>query len=507
MKPAKLFGLCLGLVLCLTQLGCSGNSGDKDAGPDACDGCEADDDSGPIACASIGQCPVHNLCLAGFCQPGTACNGAQTECPNGYECNVMQEVCVPKWTCTGDADCEDVAAPRCLVADGVCVECTPATQQQDCGDPADVVCSDSYTCEPVGPDCTSDADCVDQAPKTHCDVGQGKCYACLNDGHCEGALVCKLDTRTCVQCYNENHCTNPYPHCWTDTNTCVECTADVQCTGDERCNLGTHTCTELVCTNDNDCVDQPGPHCNQANGDCVQCLTHDHCGAYQWCRDFSCQSGCQTDQECADKLGAGYRCDNDSTCFYAECLTDADCAGNQDGERCKLDEVPSNPQQYTCVECIADEQCDEYFMCAKGTGQYYCQPMPCYQYQDPAATCAQIDPCYECSYGTGACEPRTDCANDDCCQGYTCNAMSHCERSLNCQTNEDCAADSICDQQTLQCEYQSCCGDCQSGWFCNEQSCQCEQGECKQLMDTCNVSMQNCCEGLTCSFMGICFAY
>ncbi len=493
-------------VFCLPLgTGCSGGNNDKDAGPDACDGCDGGDD-GPIACTSIGQCPVHNLCLGGLCQIGTICTGAGGECPDTHECNVMQEVCVPKWTCQQDSDCtaENPDVPHCLEGDGVCVECTPATQVEDCGPEGEFFCSASYECEPVGPDCSSDADCTPGQP--HCDVGQGKCVVCLNDGHCAGSQVCKFDTHTCVECYNDAHCINPTPQCWEETNTCVECTADVQCSGGERCNQGTHECTDLVCATDADCADQAGTHCDPASGDCVQCTDNDHCGALQWCRDFACQSGCETDAECEAKLGANYRCeDGTGDCFFAECLDDGDCAGNANGEHCKLVDVPNNPAQYTCVECTDDAHCEEFFECAKGTGQFFCRPMPCYQYQDPVATCAGIDPCYECNYGSGACEPRENCADDPCCQGYTCNAMSHCERNLNCQTNDDCAADSICNQQTLQCEYQSCCGDCQVGYFCNEQTCQCEQGECKQAMDTCNFEIQNCCEGLTCYLMGICF--
>ena len=508
MKVNKWLGLCLGLAVCLALAGCSGNGGEDDGGIDACDGCGGDDDSGPIPCASIGECPVHHLCLGGFCTLGTICTGAPGECPDTHECNVMQEVCVPRWTCGSDVDCEDANAPRCLQPDGVCVECTPATQQQDCGDPAEVYCGASYECTPVGPACESDAQCA--APTPYCDVGPGVCVPCLNDGHCAGDQVCKLDTHSCVDCFMDAHCVNPTPRCWLDTFTCVECTSDGHCDvgANERCNLGTHTCTDFVCATDNDCINQPGTHCNQATGDCVQCLEHAHCGALQWCREFACVSGCETDQECEAKLGADHRCEvGTGDCFYAECLADGDCAGNANGEYCKLDEIPNNPQQYTCVECTEDAHCDEYFYCAKGTNQYFCQPMPCYQYQDPEATCAQVDPCYECNYGSGACEPRYDCANDPCCQGYTCNALSHCDRNINCQTNEDCPADSICNQGTMQCEYQSCCGDCQAGWFCNEQTCQCEQGECKLLMETCNFEIQNCCEGLTCSFMGICFAY
>ncbi len=487
------------LAVALFAAACSGGDEGKDTGfEDACGGLDGgcgDDDSGPRTCSGIGQCPAHHLCIGGFCQLGTLCIGPD-DCPGGYTCNVMQEVCVPDVLCTGDPDCEAPTA-RCLVSDGVCVQCTPQTQVVDCGPVEEAVCNASFECEPVGPDCSGDADCA--PPKPRCDPSQGKCVACVTNDHCT-PQVCRLDTKICVDCYTDNHCVNPNPRCWLDTSICVECTADAHCSGTERCNQSSHSCTDLVCTVDADCANQPGPYCDAASGDCVACKTSAHCGALQWCRDFTCQSGCLTDPECVEKMGAGYRCDtNSSTCFFAECLTDPDCAGNPDGAYCKLDEIPSNPARYTCVECTADAHCTEYETCKKTTGKYVCEPLPCYLYQDPAGTCAQIDACYDCSPSSGNCEPRYDCASLPCCQGYSCNGMSHCERNLNCQTNADCAVDSICNQQTLQCEYQSCCGDCQVGWYCNEQSCECELGQCKNLLETCSPAIQNCCEGLRCA--------
>jgi len=222
--------VCLALGLVLGA--CSDNGGDNDGGPDACDGCE-DGDDGPQTCSRIAECPTYHLCIGGFCQVGTICTGSgEDDCPAGYTCNVMKEVCVPENPCASDPDCAaaDPATPHCLVSDGVCVECT---EHAHCGDPAEVECNESFECEPIGPDCTSDPDCLASAPsRPHCDQGQGKCFACVIDDHCDGAQVCEPVTRTCMDCYNDNHCLNPYPYCYVSTNTCVECTEDAHCDGD-----------------------------------------------------------------------------------------------------------------------------------------------------------------------------------------------------------------------------------------------------------------------------------
>ncbi len=503
-RATTILGLMLALSLPL--LGCNGNGGTTDAGDGDAD---AGGDEGPIACDGIGDCPSHHLCINGFCTLGHICTKDE-DCPDKYICNVIKEVCVPETPCESDDECQD-PTPHCITDVGICAECLEdahcsaptlhcttagecvvCTQNSHC--PAGEECQDN-TCVLVG-GCESDDDC---AGGQHCDLDDHKCYECVIDDHCVGAYVCVPDLHSCEACYEDRHCTSG-DHCWTVNYTCVECLDDSHCPQDTHCNLSAHACTDIICTSDADCDDQPlRPKCHVPTGDCVECVEHADCGTYQWCRDFSCLSGCQTDAECEEKLGQDYHCDVPSgDCFHAECLEDSDCSGNQEGKlHCKTEDFPSNPPQYTCVECTEDAHCDEYFEC--DPNDFTCQSIPCYMYPDPEAICDQIDPCYYCS-NNGNCEPAFDCTypeGPECCQGYTCNTSSHCAPNLDCETDLDCPVGSSCNQTYKQCEYTSCCGTCGAGEYCDTDSCTCVSG-CHEQGEACDPMSNNCCEDLRC---------
>lgn len=514
-RATKIAGLLLALSLPL--LGCSNGNGDECDGGSCIGDADGGGDEGPASCTDIGDCASHHLCINNLCILGTICT-SNDDCPAQYICNVIKEVCVPETPCTSDAECA-APTPYCITGVGICAECR---QDAHCSG-ATPHCSPGGTCEVCTTDnhcaageicqnnscvledgCESDADC--EGGK-HCDLTDHKCYTCVTDAHCGGGgYVCEPDMHNCVSCYLDQHCTSG-DHCYTGNFTCVECLEDSHCDAGEHCNISSHACTDVVCTVDSDCVDEPmRPKCHVATGNCVQCLLHSDCGNYQWCRDFSCQSGCQTDAECEEKLGADYRCDvPNGDCFFAECMTDNDCT-SPDMPACKTAASPSNPPQYTCVECAADEHCDEYFDC--NITNFTCRPMPCYEYANPDETCRQIDPCYYCDWlGDGQCKPMYDCPNgDECCQGYECNSFAHCAIDLDCnQADPTCAMGYECNFNTNQCEWQSCCDpQCGPGEFCNS-NCQCETG-CHEQGEMCDPFSQNCCQGLRCSFFGLCVA-
>ncbi len=526
MKPLR---SVLPLVLTAALAGlplaaCSPGGGEEDAGVDALDG-DGDDDPGPPPCVTINDCPTRMVCLGGLCQPGTACD-EDPDCPAGSVCLIIKEVCVPENPCSTDADCTAAGLPHCLSASGLCVRCL---EDAHCGDPAEVFCNDQYACEAVGPDCTSDADCQ-EAGRPHCDPVQGKCFACVTDAHCAGGH-CTPDTHQCVDCLVSAHCTvSPHRQCLLPDMICVECLGDADCTGGERCNLTSHNCTALVCASDADCAGSPdGMYCLPATGDCVQCKEHAHCGALQWCRTNVCQSGCQTDQECVDKVANTNRCTvATGTCYWAECTADPECAANPEGKtHCKTAGSPLNPPQWSCVQCTLDEHCGENLVCDTTSGQFVCKARPCYEYADPDQPCETFDPCYRCDLNSGLCkplgtfdytvDPDDHCAYNPaepyarggCCQGYYCTSTESCARNLNCPNGpSDCPPDYDCVNNS--CEYRSCCSPpCTGGQVCVGQAPNCScQSSCHQAGASCDPFASNCCEGLRCSvFWPMCTAY
>ncbi|MBN2498056.1 MAG: hypothetical protein JXR96_25930 [Deltaproteobacteria bacterium] len=491
---------CASLLL----FACSSGTNGSDGGVDGDGG--GGTDEGPRACESTAECPLHHLCIGGFCQPGDACSASDDSCPDGYACNFLQEVCVPENPCTSDTDCTESATPHCLIGDGVCVECT---LDAHCGDPESFFCNASYQCEAVGPDCTGDPDCT-EPDKPHCGL-DGKCYACVTNDHCEGTWVCQPTRHVCVECYLPSHCVSAsLPFCYDLANVCVECLDDMHCLAEEHCNLSSHECTDVICETDNDCP--PGLHCKQDSGDCVQCLDHGQCGSNHWCRDYSCQSGCLSDEDCLIKEGENHYCDFDPVdprCFFAECREDGDCVGDPDGAHCKLDDY-GNADQFSCVECTEDGHCDTYFECERASNT--CRAVPCFS-RPEGDQCPDLPDCYFCDYD-GECKPRgtstshhpdntcydenNDPDDELCCRGYECNSMGHCEVVDYCEQDDDCPVGWTC-ADYYQCTQEPCCDPpCNAGEFCNS-DCECESG-CHEEGEACTPFESNCCEGLYCSF-------
>lgn len=493
--------LCLIPITIFALAACAGGDSEPD---DACVGAcdDGDGHEGPITCESLATCPLHHLCLGGVCTLGQACT-SNGECPADSLCNVLKEVCIPKSGCANDQGCTDAALPHCL--SGVCVECT---DDADCG--SERTCDRaSYTCKNVEKGCQRDADCANEPlGRIHCNLATRSCAACTEDAHCPGG-ACRPDTLSCVGCLESSHCKNPgKAFCFTDTFTCVACLKDANCPNNGRCSPVSHTCTTVRCASDTDCENQAGPHCKADTGDCVECTDHSHCGSLYWCRNYGCQSGCTGDQDCVAKFGQGQRCDQSTReCYFAECLSDADCTSSPNGRHCKLSGVPSKPLKNSCVQCTEDAHCGSDSICNTGTDKFVCEVKKCYEYADPTAYCAGIGACLDCAYTDGLCKPRQNCSyvpsnpQSNCCRGYSCNTMGKCDRNVNCLKAEDCPEHFACVNQS--CEYQSCCRTaCGALQYCDEQTCQCVTG-CKKPGEICSMLTQNCCRPSIC-YVGIC---
>lgn len=470
-----------------------GSGGTPDAGQDG-DGTDGADQD--ILCQTIGDCPGRHLCLGGVCRPGTVCT-SNDQCPAGYLCMILKEVCVPENPCTGDGDCA-APTPYCLTSSGICVACR---EDAHCGQ--GMVCNEQFRCAPAGPDCTNDTDCADTPALPHCDTAQGKCFACVSDAHC-GLKYCEPTLRQCVECYQAGHCAPPRPYCLTGQHLCVACRDNNDCTGGLRCSAA-HECTAVTCQSDADCSALVNtPHCDAQSGDCVECTLNSHCGTNAWCRNFLCQSGCLSDAECIEKLGQGYHCNMATgTCYLSECLDNDDCNGVAGKPYCKV--VAGSPQLNKCVECLQDGHCREFYYCKP---ENVCAPTPCSRYPDPEAKCREVNPCYICDYVSGQCKPPTNqagfqCtwpAGPECCPGYICTTSGKCQFDINCSAQDPvCAEGYTCNTNTNQCEWISPCGTCPSGQICNSQTGQCEVGLCHEAGDECDPFKQNCCAPLRCN--------
>jgi Cys-rich repeat protein len=87
----------------------------------------------------------------------------------------------------------------------------------------------------IQPECTVDADCVDQV----CNVATGACVECLTDANCDQGLCSEAGGNICVECLLDDHCaagevcTNA--HCVAAE---TGCTDDTDCAEGEVCTAG-----------------------------------------------------------------------------------------------------------------------------------------------------------------------------------------------------------------------------------------------------------------------------
>lgn len=513
--------------------------------------CTADDDCSQGEVCQGGRCvsaPCQTredcstpdcICNGGICSvPPPVCQNDE-DCCAGYRCNFG--TCIPDATmCVSDSDCTDPEYPRCI--NGTCTrECF---NDIDCPLPGQA-CVDNQCIEPG---CA-----VDLCPQGQwCDVSDGQCKpGCDEDSDCVSPDTCNLLTHQCGQtdCCG-GLCDPLHQYCDSLTCQCVgqcqndgDCPTGFECNADARC-----WCTASACP--------AGTTCNLQNGSCdpdaIQCQTDADCAAGWICNLVSqeCESTgagsegdmCYRDDHC--NTAAGLLCDNGLFCISCEitdpgfvptftcryecslllpncpalrvcqyrhmgltglCMPQVVGECTSDGDCLDPAEPVCETSSQSCVECTEDAHCDQYCECDPGL--FVCRKMACYDYADPDATCHLVDPCYNCDYGSGDCEPAYDCpAGDECCQGYTCNSFAHCEMNLDCNSDQDCTIHSACNTQTHECEPTTCCDPpCGLGEYCDP-NCQCASG-CLGEGEACDPVEGNCCLGLRCPvFWPFCIA-
>ncbi|OIP30664.1 MAG: hypothetical protein AUK47_24565 [Deltaproteobacteria bacterium CG2_30_63_29] len=413
--------------------------------------------TGPLgaACQTDDQCVSGVYCNSGIC---SEC-AVNADCTDGGLC-VDDRASSGLFICAGglgeactlDADC---TSTFCFDnnGQGVCSECGLAADcglQLDClyrGVEGYALCVGTGD---LGAACQTTAQC---AAGTFCN--SNLCSECMTSSDCPtnaacvndptaGAFICKLPLG--AACANSTECASNY--CYArgmGFSACSLCETDADCT--------TGTCTfnwndpYALCVGSGNLGDActAGGDCDTGfctNNFCSECGVAADCGAGGACvadpagtSGLVCLDGygtlCQTDADC----GSGFCYDAGFYSMCSECLTDADCPGQQCaftlgryavcvgmaalGETCVNDsdcesEVCTNS---VCSECHSDGDCQADNICGDdGSGYSTCYGglrSPC----DDNTQCVSGF-CYTsgnfweqvCS----ECSSDADCANNNC---------------------------------------------------------------------------------------------
>jgi hypothetical protein len=479
---------------------CDGKDNDcngitDDGGCDDGNPCTADSCKGASGCAHLakaGLCDADgskctdDSCVAGKCQVGEA-----IKCDDGKFCT--DDVCDPAVGCTttdNNKPC-DFDNTECTVNDACKNGTCQAGLPKSC-DPGEACVT--AACNKTSGKCVYNAK-DDGAP---CDDGN----ACTTSDGC-GAIdattsACK---GTKIGCDDKNSCTSdscsPITGCQHTPADGVACDDGDKCTENDGCLAG--KCAGLaidvtkVCGDKNPCtVDSCEPAVGCANSasatDGAACDDGNSCTAGDACLNGTCSSG---------KNGC-------------KCVTDGDCAKQEDGNACNgtLYCDKSVPGQFLCVvDLTSVVKCDASVNGACQTNE--CDPSSgkCGVVKQPVwyacdadgSLCSAKDVCVDgkCTAGaTLGCDDKNACTDDSCdpkkgCQytvntapcdadGNACTQSDVCDsgaciagKKKVCDDQEVCTKD-VCDSATAQCSFtpivQSCSDDnaCTTGDTCGK---------------------------------------
>jgi len=388
----KTLGL-LAFTLFFALTGCSGSSGDPDAGDGDGDGGGNGDN--PI-CQKDDDCPSGQKCRGGVCEEVSAC-----DC--NYDCGERSSSLICN---RGSHECEAGTAPADQCSD-------------TCDCYANETCSGNQ-CVPSGgegDECQTDQDC-DATEKCL----DHRCVPkdCTTREECAGAV--------CLVCQN-SECTAPPAVCQGDLDCCVGF----------HCNFG--SCAEDAhgCQSDDDCDDLALPRC--VDEECMpECVSDLDCGGGQICINNKCVSpGCTPEQcqlgqwcdpDAADGMGACVPgcdshddCNQDELCNYQTHQCIADCCGG-----CLATEYCDTGDCQCKTRCLTDADCGQGFKCNQQSGE--CEPegggegTPC----TDDAQCAADLMCDNCAF----CWPIGRTATNSCL--WECSVTIPCPRGdLDCE--------------------------------------------------------------------------
>ncbi|MBI5529636.1 MAG: hypothetical protein HY897_25190 [Deltaproteobacteria bacterium] len=366
-------------------------------------------------CDSADQCPPADNAAAVKCKPDIGSDGKCVECTEKADCACAYADCdVNTWTCkaTGccaDGDCTDVATPRCDLSDGNCYQCV-----EDGHCDANFECK-NHLCQPKPTgDCTIDG-CTNQ--NQGCDPGTKKCYTKCMYGIClQGA--CDTNLGLCFDCAQNTDCNGQI--CDTTLHECTACTDTAQCGGTLKCDASSGNCVE--CMQKTDCTDPARPACN-SDGKCVACATDGDCTSPEKCDPVYFK--------CTDTTGI-VPCKS--------CATDAECGS---GKFCITNKQGNKVLEHVCAwGCGSDAECEKGFSCQDVGDPVHKVCYPGYGNIMYTATCAGSN-----SIGTMGCNDQTNpCTatgadpKDAECFAY--QGYSIC--TVPCQDDLDCPGENKC---------------------------------------------------------------
>lgn len=450
-------GLCSYVGVCTVDQDC------KDLGKDKhfCSNGECLQDCATDDYCIENLCPPYCVCGEwGYCEEGTPVDGDEEDgeevinctaddwCPHGLYCNTETRICI--FDCTNDDECEgndlcDESTGKCqVIIDGdVEVDDAPVATDYDCTIDEDCTAVDTRwrcqivtnycvnlcdycevgyscdangncTCNPEDPCASVDGDdeveidydinqpCGNEGDPIcpqmyYCDQGQcvTECLPNCPDGYfCHPTEYrCYLeedgDSESTPECIDNNGCEQFY-HCDMNTYTCVS----------ECDNIGNECPSNLVCTDNGECVPDYHPCVNHS-----ECPQNNYCDNVNWVCQYRFCNGVE---DCAD----GEICSGHGSCE----------------EPGYVDEFPT---------CTIDDDCPNYSHCVDGTCVSDCMA--------PAINCAEG---FECSLD-GICteiviidgdeeldvevEEEIDEVNPD--ESFACYSNEECPYNSNCSFN------------------------------------------------------------------------
>jgi hypothetical protein len=395
------------------------------------DACETDEDCGEggLCDPEAGLCVTcldDDDCALGVCHPSTrSCVqcAEDTDCLVGV-CDVRVSYCVQ---CLENSDClSDV----CHSTKETCVECLLDSHCDDddsctidsCAEERCRHIEKTNTIGCLGVECLSDSDC----PST--DSGCGICVdqvcdlvweqACNDDADCDDENPCTSNTCSstacgtlcvqttttpgCVPCQEEGDCPDL-------PGTCLKSCSENICSWTGLGEPGCECTTPFDCDDGNACTQE-----NCSEGICSnESLSGTECSS-----DDPCAIGAICDLGLCVALGISAQCD-------IPCTADLECPLNSIGctGGCKEGHCAYPPLAGKCPECQAATDCEDGNSCTDDV----CILGICIVSTSPAgAACDDGDPCTEL----------------DSCVAGTCVSLSPSSCPVECETDDDCKADS-----------------------------------------------------------------